>query len=83
MSAKIPIPVGSEFGRWKVLAGAKGGGKNAWWLCQCLACSDVVRPVRADRLRGGYSVCCGCVSNGAPRLGGRRGDRKMSLPLAA
>jgi hypothetical protein len=58
----IDIPVGAEFGYWRVLA--PGGGRDSGavtWQCQCV-CSNI-RAVRGSRLRSGQSRSCGCMGS--------------------
>jgi len=53
---------GKRFGRWVVIKrGKTDKHNNTRWICEC-SCGEV-RSVRADDLRSGKSISCGCYSN--------------------
>ena len=60
MSRKAENLVGRKFGRWTVIARAENVGTRAAWLCKCDCGAEHI--VRADCLRRGKSLSCGCLA---------------------
>lgn len=56
---KIPVPVGSQFGRWTVIGESVLKNRSSYYPCRC-ACGTE-RSVRRSALLHGYSISCGCV----------------------
>lgn len=50
---------GQRFGKLTVLAPAENIGGRTAWLCRCDCGKEAV--VKADHLRSGHTVSCGCV----------------------
>jgi hypothetical protein len=61
MSAKIPVHIGSVFGRWCVLAevGPHGRNRVRAFRCVCVCGSEAI--VGSMQLRSGKSQSCGCL----------------------
>lgn len=57
---RLPVPVGERFGRLVVEGDAPPGKRGmSYWSCRC-DCGRVCT-VRADNLRSGHAVSCGCA----------------------
>lgn len=56
--------IGKRFGKLTVVSRAPNreinGRKSAVWYCQC-DCGSPIKPIRADHLKSGAVVSCGCV----------------------
>ena len=55
------ITIGSSFGRLSVICSGDKKGRHNAWLCECV-CGGT-KTVRADNLRGGKTISCGCLKS--------------------
>ena len=60
-----PDLVGHKFGMLTVVSRAPNRGTKSAWNCKC-SCGQRLE-VRADNLRGGYQISCGCTRSGKVR----------------
>ena len=55
---------GKQFGNLKVIERDKSKqGKYVFWVCECQCDNKTIVSVRADHLKSGNTVSCGCVNN--------------------
>ena len=55
---------GKQYGRLKVIRrDTDKPGKYVFWICECQCDSKTIVSVRADNLKSGNTVSCGCVNS--------------------
>jgi len=70
--------LGERFGMLEVLRFShKEGRGKIFWLCGCECGKE--KPIRSDRLTGGYARSCGCMMNGKKDIKGHKFGRLMVL----
>jgi len=68
---RTPDETGNRYGRLTVIERAGMEGRTLLWRCQCDCGRETL--VRANRLRNGMTVSCGCYA--PPRAPGPTGDK--------